>query len=69
MRTLVVVGHEPTLSELTLQLAGGRLGPPALDQVQRKFATSAVAVLRLSDGWASLRPGTAVLERFAVPRA
>jgi len=67
--TLVVVGHEPTLSEVTLQLAAVGSDPTALAQVQRKFATSAVAVLRLSDGWASLRPGTAVLERFAVPRA
>jgi phosphohistidine phosphatase len=67
--TVVVVGHEPTLSEATMQVAAVGSDPTALAQVERKFPTSAIAVLRLADGWSSLRPGSAVLERFAIPRA
>jgi phosphohistidine phosphatase len=69
VHTLVLVGHEPTLSETVLTLAGPGSDPTALSQIERKFPTGGIAVLRLAAGWRSLGVGSAVLERFAVPRA
>lgn len=61
--TLALVGHEPGVSELTLDLAGygddTRL-------VQTKFPTCAAAVLSTADTWANL--GAAKLEAFFRPR-
>ncbi len=61
--TLALVGHEPGVSELTLDLAGygddTRL-------VQTKFPTGAAAVLVTADTWANL--GAAKLEVFFRPR-
>ncbi len=69
VHTLVMVGHEPTLSSTILLLAGEGSDPTSLARVSAKFPTGAIAVLRLPSGWSSLEMGTAVLERFAVPRA
>lgn len=67
--TVVVVGHEPTMSGTVLLLAGDGSDGDALLRVKQKFATSSVAVLRSSGDWAELAPGTAVLETFVKPRA
>lgn len=67
-RTVVVVGHEPTMSGSTLLLAGRKSERAALQRVRTKFPTNGVAVLRLDGRWAELGPGQAVLETFAVPR-
>ncbi|WP_062646463.1 SixA phosphatase family protein [Streptomyces maremycinicus] len=66
--TLLLVGHNPGLEELVLDLAGeGRGG--ALDEVRLKFPTSAIAVLdAYGPGWRSLTPGTALLTSTTVPR-
>jgi phosphohistidine phosphatase len=67
--TLCVVGHEPAMSETTLRLAGPDSEQAALDAVAGKFPTSAVAVLSMTCSWADLKPGSARLESFTVPRA
>ncbi|QJT00293.1 histidine phosphatase family protein [Streptomyces asoensis] len=66
--TLLLVGHNPGLEELVLDLAGD--GPAdALDEVRLKFPTSAIAVLTwYGPGWRSLTPGTALLTSMTVPR-
>lgn len=69
VRTLLMVGHEPSLSSTTLMLAGAGSDAGALAAVTRKFPTNAVAVLRLTGAWSDLAVGRAVLETFAVPRA
>jgi len=69
VHTLVMVGHEPTLSSATLLLAGAGSDPTSLARVSAKFPTGAIAVLRLASGWRDLALGGAVLETFAVPRA
>ena len=69
VRTLLMVGHEPTMSSSTLLLAGHGSDPVAVAAVSRKFPTGAVAVLRFTGSWARLVPGGAVLESFTVPRA
>ncbi|MDW4906622.1 histidine phosphatase family protein [Streptomyces sp. ADMS] len=67
-RTLLVVGHNPGLEELVLELAGDALDD-ALDNVQVKFPTSAIAVLAWhGDSWHDLTPGTALLTGMIVAR-
>lgn len=68
VRTVAVVGHEPTLSTTSLLLAGPGSDPTALAALSAKFPTGAIAVFRLTGTWAALQPGRAVLERFVVPR-
>lgn len=67
VRTLLLLGHNPGLQELTLALAGE--GPDAaLGQVREKFPTSAIAVLALPGPWSALVPGSALLTELAIPR-
>jgi len=66
---VVVVGHEPAMSETTLALAGAGSDPQALKQVRSGFPTAAIAVLALEQEWTSLSPGDGRLEQFVVPRA
>ncbi|MFF3205318.1 SixA phosphatase family protein [Streptomyces sp. NPDC002962] len=66
--TLLLVGHNPGLEELVLDLAGDGPGE-VLDEVRLKFPTSAIAVLAwYGTGWRSLAPGTALLTSMTVPR-
>jgi phosphohistidine phosphatase len=68
VETLLLVGHNPGLEELVLDLAGDGLND-ALDQVRTKFPTSAIAVLAWhGTGWEALGPGTALLTSVIVPR-
>ncbi|MFJ7044142.1 SixA phosphatase family protein [Streptomyces sp. NPDC101112] len=68
VRTLLLVGHNPGLEELVLDLAGDALDD-ALDTVRTKFPTSAVAVLAWhGDTWSALTPGTALLTDVIVAR-
>jgi len=66
---VMVVGHEPTMSDLTLTLAGPGSDEEALGAVGIKFPTSGVAVLRFGEPWGVLRPRTARLDTFVCPRA
>ncbi|OIJ66915.1 SixA phosphatase family protein [Streptomyces mangrovisoli] len=66
--TLLLVGHNPGLADLVLDLAGDGLDD-TLDRVRLKFPTSAVAVLAWHGvGWHALAPGTALLTAVVVPR-
>ncbi|WP_200300850.1 SixA phosphatase family protein [Streptomyces adelaidensis] len=68
VRTLLLVGHNPGLEELVLDLAGDALDD-ALDDVRTKFPTSAIAFLSWrGETWAALAPGTALLTDMIVPR-
>ncbi|MER7838020.1 histidine phosphatase family protein [Streptomyces sp. NPDC096040] len=68
VETLLLVGHNPGLEELVLELAGDGLDD-TLEQVRKKFPTSAIAVLAWHGaGWAALGPGTALLTEVRVPR-
>lgn len=63
---LMIVGHEPTMSELTLELADDDRGA-ALDRLRAKFPTAAIAVLVITGAWPELGPGKARLAEFVVP--
>ncbi|MGW0767495.1 SixA phosphatase family protein [Streptomyces sp. NPDC002676] len=68
VETLLVVGHNPGLEELVLELAGDGLDD-ALDRLRVKFPTSGIAVLSWrGTGWPALAPGVALLTSFTVPR-
>ncbi len=66
-RTVLVVGHNPALEELTEQLAGDG-EPQALEQLRRKFPTGALATLTTGRSWGDLGPGAAYLESLFLPR-
>ncbi len=66
---LLVVGHEPTMTELALGLARAETAnSDAAERISTKFPTSAMAVLRLNGSWTDLELGSAQLADFHVPR-
>ncbi|MET7480468.1 histidine phosphatase family protein [Streptomyces sp. NPDC005648] len=68
VETLLLVGHNPGLEDLVLELAGDSLDD-TLDEVRTKFPTSAIAVLAWhGTTWRRLVPGTALLTSVIVPR-
>lgn len=67
--TLLVLGHEPTVSQVALGLASIHGSDrEAADQICLKFPTSAIAVLQVRDRWESLELSAASLVSFHVPR-
>lgn len=76
VRTAVVCGHEPGLSEATLWLAGDRSDAAAHARVVRGLKKGAVAVLTADDGtdatdwsWRGVGPGDLTLARVWLPQA
>lgn len=66
---LLVVAHEPTMSEVALGVADAESSNTAIaERISTKFPTSAMAVLRLTRSWKDLEPGSAELVDFHVPR-
>lgn len=68
VRTVVVVGHEPTMSETSEALAGRGSDRTALGRIREKYPTNGVAVVRFEVPWNKVARGSGVLERFEVPR-
>ncbi|MEB3021006.1 SixA phosphatase family protein [[Mycobacterium] crassicus] len=67
--TLLVIGHEPTMSQLALGLAGVRGTDPRTEaRVATKFPTSGIAVLHVERAWRKLELSGAALVGFHVPR-
>ncbi len=66
VRTLLVVGHNPGLQDLTLDLAGEG---ESLGGVSEKFPTGALAVIDFAVAWGDVMAGSGVLDRFVVPRS
>jgi phosphohistidine phosphatase len=65
VRTLVVVGHNPTMGSLAELVDDGEGDAEATTaMLTRGFPTAAVAVFVLEGDWADLGPGTAHLEAF-----
>jgi phosphohistidine phosphatase len=70
VRSLLIVGHDPAVRGLTLELADERPGDTAADalgRVRTKYPTAAIAVLAFTVGWPDLGPGRAHLADFATP--
>lgn len=66
-RTVLLMAHEPGVSELVLALAA-ESDAVLLDRVATKFPTCGVAVLAADRTWAGFVPGCAQLESFLTPR-
>ncbi len=67
--TLLVIGHEPAMGQVSLGLASAEdSNQTASQQISTKFPTSAIAVLRTGDPWHRLELGGAALVGFHVPR-
>jgi phosphohistidine phosphatase len=71
IQTLLIVGHDPAMRDVTLELAGAGDGEEAqaLSRVREKFPTAGIAVLAFTGDWAGLGSGPARLADFAVPAA
>ena len=67
VQTLAVVGHNPSVGELTGLLDDGRGDPRAQRDVGAGFRTGGVAVFTLATPFAAIEPGTATLTGFTVP--
>ncbi|MCX4776059.1 SixA phosphatase family protein [Streptomyces sp. NBC_01264] len=71
VRTLLLVGHNPGLEDLAVNLAqepGDAVDAEVMGRLSEKFPTSAIAVLACPGSWQELTPGSARLTAFAVPR-
>jgi phosphohistidine phosphatase len=67
--TLLVIGHEPTMSAVSLGLAtADGSNSTAAERIATKFPTSAIAVLRTGESWGQLALNGATLVTFHVPR-
>jgi phosphohistidine phosphatase len=61
----MIVGHNPAIERLALNLAAGG---PDLAELARKYPTGALALLRVEGSWADLQPDGARLTVFVKPR-
>jgi phosphohistidine phosphatase len=69
VRTLLVIGHEPAMSQVALGLADADgSNPLAAKNISTKYPTSAIAELRTARPWDELTLGGAALVTFHVPR-
>jgi phosphohistidine phosphatase len=67
VRSVMVVGHNPTLHDLALELLG-RADAAGRDRLEQGFPTGALAVVRLpAPSWAELEPGTGDLVELFTP--
>jgi len=64
-RTVMVIGHNPAMQELVLDLAGTG---DELDEARHKFPTGALATLTFECAWGELSSGSAHLSSFVRPK-
>ncbi|MCV7280453.1 histidine phosphatase family protein [Mycolicibacterium flavescens] len=69
VRTLLVIGHEPAMSAVSLGLATAQdSNAAAAEDISTKYPTSAIAVLRADTPWDRWALDGAALVAFHVPR-
>lgn len=67
-RTLMVIGHEPGLSEVTRALVGDG-NPSFMEEIERKFPTAALAIVDFAAGkWVDVEPKSGRIVAFLRPR-
>lgn len=67
IRTVLVVGHEPTVSEAVATLAGPDSDEPCLARVRIGMPTGSYSVLETDVDWSRLEPDGARLVRLVTP--
>ena len=66
---LLLVAHEPTMTQVALGLAGAdSSNTVAAERISTKYPTSAMAVFRVTGSWKDVELGSADLVDFHVPR-
>lgn len=66
VRTVLVVGHEPTMSQAAVLLAGAESDRATLERVRAGVPTASWSLLEVG-AWDALAAATASLRRLAVP--
>ena len=66
-RTVAVVGHNPSIGQLSAILGDGGGSPEARQAVERGFPAGGVAVFVVPGPFAAIEPGSATLTDFVVP--
>jgi len=64
----VIVGHNPSIGQLAVILAGSGSDPHALALVEEKFPTAALAKLDFDCAWREIGPGSGRLADFLRPK-
>jgi phosphohistidine phosphatase len=67
VRTLAVVGHNPSIGELAAVLDDGQGSPTARRDVGAGFPTGGIAVFTVATPFDQIAPGAATLSAFTVP--
>ena len=67
VRSLAVVGHNPSIGELTAVLDDGEGSADARRDIEAGFPTAGVAMFELATPFDAIAPGTATLTDFTVP--
>jgi phosphohistidine phosphatase len=65
IESVMLIGHQPGLQDLALELAGGGAH---LERLSEKFPTAALVTLKLPGTWRELSPDSANLVAFVKPR-
>jgi phosphohistidine phosphatase len=65
VESVMLIGHNPSMQDLALSLA--RSGP-ALEELELKYPTAALATLVFEGSWRELGPGGAELRAFVRPK-
>jgi phosphohistidine phosphatase len=66
---VIVVGHNPTMAGLLLEMSAGTESPARSHLSERGMPTASVGVLSADAGWAELEPGGCRLEEIRPGRA
>ena len=66
--TVLVIGHEPTMSTTADLIAGPGSSTEALARLRTKYPTSGTAVFEVPVGWSEVGTESVVLQQFLVPR-
>jgi phosphohistidine phosphatase len=63
--SVMLIGHNPAVQDLALALSRSS---PALEELELKYPTAALATLAFEGPWQDLEPGSADLRAFVRPR-
>jgi phosphohistidine phosphatase len=67
--SVMVIGHNPGLEDLSMSLAGPASDAGSLAAIQRKYPTAALAVIEFDvESWADLAASAGRLSRFVRPK-
>jgi phosphohistidine phosphatase len=67
VRSVLVVGHNPGMHELALELTGSARDPEDAGRLAAKYPTGALTEFAVAGQWGTLAPGGARLMRFLCP--